>query len=276
MCAEEIPLAAATCEFCGAQFEVTSTGYCQTCHDVRDADGNGQCKVCGNQVMDLRVESKLIEESAQEPLSISPPIAQTEVTSTGKSRLPIGILAGILIFAVIGAFLWFGRNSLPVVSNLFATKTPTAKATFTPTLISTVTPTSTLTPTPTATPDPRIYNIVNRHYYLYVEQRLKWKNASDYCQKSGGYLATIQDDAENRFLYKLTYGDAWLGATDRDKEGTWVWVSGETWKYTNWDKSEPNNYKTENYLSYSEHPYFWNDRGDGYMNFVCEWESISP
>ena len=62
MCAEQIPLAAVTCEYCGAQFEVTSTGYCQNCHEVREADGNGQCKVCGNAVMDLRVESKFIEE----------------------------------------------------------------------------------------------------------------------------------------------------------------------------------------------------------------------
>jgi hypothetical protein len=50
MCAEEIPLASVTCEYCGAQFEVTSTGYCQTCHAVRDADENGQCKICGEVV----------------------------------------------------------------------------------------------------------------------------------------------------------------------------------------------------------------------------------
>jgi hypothetical protein len=56
MCAEEILLAAVTCEYCGAQFEVTSSGYCQTCHEVREADGNGKCKVCGNAVVDLHVE----------------------------------------------------------------------------------------------------------------------------------------------------------------------------------------------------------------------------
>jgi hypothetical protein len=39
MCAEEIPLAAVTCEYCRAQFEVTGSGYCQNCHQVREADG---------------------------------------------------------------------------------------------------------------------------------------------------------------------------------------------------------------------------------------------
>ena len=74
MCAEEIPLAAVTCEYCDAQFTVTSTGYCQNCHQVREADGNGQCKVCRNAVVDLRVESKLIEEPAQKSIPISQPI----------------------------------------------------------------------------------------------------------------------------------------------------------------------------------------------------------
>jgi hypothetical protein len=148
MCAEEILLAAVTCEYCGAQFEVTSSGYCQTCHEVREADGNGKCKVCGNAVVDLHVESRLIEEPVQKPLFISQPIAQTKITKTGKSRLPIGILAGILICAVIGALLCFGRNSLPVVSNLFATSTPTATQTHTPTVTPVPSPTNTPGPTP--------------------------------------------------------------------------------------------------------------------------------
>jgi len=38
MCAEEIPLAAVTCEFCGARFKVTRAGYCQSCNRVREAD----------------------------------------------------------------------------------------------------------------------------------------------------------------------------------------------------------------------------------------------
>jgi hypothetical protein len=53
MCAEEIPLAAISCEYCDAQFTVTINGYCPNCHQVRNADENGQCKVCGNAVVDL-------------------------------------------------------------------------------------------------------------------------------------------------------------------------------------------------------------------------------
>jgi hypothetical protein len=148
LCAETIPLEAVTCEFCGARFEVTRTGYCQICHDVRKADGNGQCKVCGNAVVDLRVESKIVEEPIQKPLPESQPIAQTELTKTRKSRLPISILAGILVSVAIASIIWLGRKSLPVVSSLFATSTPTA----TPTIPPTITP----VPSPTNTPEPTL------------------------------------------------------------------------------------------------------------------------
>jgi hypothetical protein len=148
MCAEQIPLAAVTCEYCGAQFKVTSTGYCQTCHDVREADGNDQCKVCGNAVVDLHVESRLIEEPIQKPIPASRPIAQIKKAKTGKSYLPIGILVGILILVFIAAIIWLGRKSLPAVSGLFVTPTPTATQTSTPTVTPVPSSTSTITPTP--------------------------------------------------------------------------------------------------------------------------------
>jgi hypothetical protein len=154
MCAEEIPLAAVTCEYCSAQFIVTSSGYCQNCHQVREADGDGQCKVCGNAVIDLRVESKLIEEPEQKPLPISQAIAQAETPKTRKSRLPISVLVSILVFAIIGAFLWSRHNSLPTFPSFLATNTSTATATLTPPSTSTATPTHMPRPTPTATPVP--------------------------------------------------------------------------------------------------------------------------
>jgi hypothetical protein len=299
MCAEEIPLAAVTCEYCGTQFKVTSTGYCQNCHQVREADGNGQCKVCGNAVVDLHVESKLIEEPAQKPLPISQPISQTEIPKTRKSLLPIGILVGILVFAVIGVFLWFGRNSLPAVPSLFATDTPTATITFTPTSTptSTTTPTATYTPrpTPTATPDKRVLNPANQHLYLYIKQRKGWHEARDYCTLQGGHLVTIQTSVENRFVYDLAkeYNievGTWLGATDEEKEGTWIWVTGENWEYRNWIQ-DPMQHHPDNragnpkvaskegadYLTFDSWDKTWQDWAENTeMYFVCEWEAASP
>ena len=280
MCAEEIPLAAVKCEYCGAQFEVTSTGYCQNCHEVRETDGDGQCKVCGNTVVDLRVESKFIEEPIQEPIPISQPFAQAEIPKPGKRHVPFGVLASGLVLVVIGSFLLFGRNSIPAVLSLFASATPTATQTFTPTVTATpsMTPTRTPSPTPTITPDLRISNPVNQHQYLYVKIEKNWHEARDYCASRGGHLVTIQDAGENKYIYQLTSGITWLGATDEVKEGTWVWVTGEPWKYRNWDKNEPNNAngKTEHFLEYSITGPIggstWNDIPNGDNSFVCEWE----
>ncbi len=154
MCAEQIPLEATACEYCGARFEVTSTGYCQNCHQIREADENGCCKVCNGEIIDRRVESRLVEESVQESLLVPKPTVGPASPKTRKSLLPFGVLAGILIFAVIDAFLWFRGGSLPAAPSLPATSTPGATRILPPTLTPTVKPTRTLRPTPTTTPVP--------------------------------------------------------------------------------------------------------------------------
>jgi hypothetical protein len=156
MCAEEIPLAAATCEYCGAQFRVTSTGYCQVCHDVREADENGQCKVCGNATVDLQVKSRFNEEPVQGTTPVSEPVGQPEIPKTRKRPIPLGVLASGLMLVAIGGFLLFGRNSIPAVGSLIASATPTATIplTATPSPTPTTLPTRTLPPTSTATPIP--------------------------------------------------------------------------------------------------------------------------
>jgi hypothetical protein len=274
---------------------VTSTGYCQNCHQVREADGNGQCKVCGNAVLDFHVESKFIEQ----PVHAQPPVSQPDIRKTGRSFLLYGILAALLLFGVIGAWLWFGRNNLPTVSGIFATITPTATTTFIPTSTSTVTPTATPThtprPTPTATPDQRVLNPANQHLYLYVRIPKTWHGAKDYCASLGGYLVTIQAPSENKFVYDLATDNTiklgtWLGATDEEKEGTWAWVTGEPWNYSNWIRESvqpqpdnkagnPSNISSSDAIRGADYLIFdfwdktwtdWSDEDNWY--FVCEWE----
>ncbi len=104
MCAEQIPLKATVCEYCGTKFEVT---------EVTVEEG--------------RVESSLIEESA------SPPVPATlPATMAAKQGTPWGWIAGglglLLILALVGGGIMLAQNGL----SLLATPTNTPRPTFTP------------------------------------------------------------------------------------------------------------------------------------------------
>jgi uncharacterized RDD family membrane protein YckC len=90
MCAETIPVVSTRCEYCGAQFSVTSSGYCQTCHEVRDADGTGRCQVCSDAVMDWQFSTTL-KQAPPQPVAPAPPepAPTGEVDATELVVLPI-------------------------------------------------------------------------------------------------------------------------------------------------------------------------------------------
>jgi|ERR1035437_6957462 hypothetical protein len=84
-------------------------------------------------------------------------------------------------------------------------------------------------------------NAANNHIY-YLLSTNTWTKAEAEAVTSGGHLVTINDAAEQAWVYS-TFGsnEVWIGLTDRDVEGTFQWVSGETSTYRNWDPGEPNN-----------------------------------
>ncbi len=95
LCAEEIQAEAKVCRFCGAKFEVTVQGYCTSCHDIRETDEDGNCRVCGREVVDRHTESKSIAEQAASPVaeavppepSISPPDYAAALAQTVRDLL---------------------------------------------------------------------------------------------------------------------------------------------------------------------------------------------
>ena len=98
------------------------------------------------------------------------------------------------------------------------------------------------------------YNTDNGHYYQMFTNAsgLTWDAASSSANTYGGYLATLTSSQENSFIVNnimsiyspvnnVPAPALYLGATDRVTEGTWAWVTGETWSFTNWQPGEPNN-----------------------------------
>ncbi|MBI1320062.1 MAG: DNRLRE domain-containing protein [Candidatus Hydrogenedens sp.] len=92
--------------------------------------------------------------------------------------------------------------------------------------------------------DAWVMNTTTGHYYR-ATTALTHAEASELAACAGGYLATVNDAAENQWLvdnFVSVYGDAFLGYNDIASEGNFVWASGETPGYENWNGGEPNNF----------------------------------
>lgn len=109
----------------------------------------------------------------------------------------------------------------------------------------------------------------NGHEYdVITAEDISWTAANAAASGMGGgwHLATITSAAENAFVAGLLPTGApdrshfWLGGSDAASEGTWTWVTGEAFGYTDWWGGEPNNAGNEDYLAMDlRGMYAWND-----------------
>lgn len=138
----------------------------------------------------------------------------------------------------------------------------------------------------------------NGHFYQVYDYNMSWTEAKALCESLGGHLVTITSQAEQNQIMALTQqcdmGQYYIGATDAETEGTWKWVTGEAFSFTNWDLAypEPNGGTDENYVTMvnkenppNKEPGEWVDcknmaRGSGFYDcsntgFICEYERPS-
>ncbi len=86
------------------------------------------------------------------------------------------------------------------------------------------------------------------HAYFFCghSDRRSWTDASAYCAMYGYELVTIDDAGEQTWVASEAQSYTsdktwWIGANDRDTEGSFVWVgSGFGISYENWNDGEPN------------------------------------
>lgn len=134
------------------------------------------------------------------------------------------------------------------------------------------------------------------HTYQIFESGLVWADAESYCESLGGHLAVITSAEEQAAIEELlaygTKNSYWIGA--ENSKGSWEWVTGEDFEYTNWASNQPDNAGRENALMIytAVNPMnragsgfgTWNDLkddctcgkeeffGTNNFGFVCEWE----
>lgn len=82
---------------------------------------------------------------------------------------------------------------------------------------------------------------LTHHCYWVTVNRADWDIIRQECVDASADLATVTSDAELSFVLPIIVRDTYLGGHDRTVEGTWQWVTGEPWSYSNWADGEPNN-----------------------------------
>jgi len=129
----------------------------------------------------------------------------------------------------------------------------------------------------------------NGHWYEFVQSAVSvcWRQARDASVDAGGHLVTITTGAESQFVTTLaaprnpndgSYGPH-IGATCEGQPwGSWYWVTGEPFAYSNWSSGEPNNAGGEQYVHLFEWQtgLRWNDFVDcgGHVrSYIVEWSA---
>lgn len=118
----------------------------------------------------------------------------------------------------------------------------------------------------------------NQHFYQRFDQPVTWSVAQKKCGGLGAHLVTVTSDAEQGFIDGEWGGNSstaptgyyWIGASDAKKEGSFQWVTGEKWSYTQWYSLGGSDYVAHD-LRYTNG---WFTRDASYTyGYICEWSA---
>ena len=109
----------------------------------------------------------------------------------------------------------------------------------------------------------------NNTYHLLTAS--SWEDAASYARSLDGFLVTVDDEAENTWLFDTfaSWGDQsrhlWTGLSDHAEEGEYRWHDGTPFLYRAWGEDQPSEGGDEDYVHIAStnmgniDPGTWND-----------------
>lgn len=118
---------------------------------------------------------------------------------------------------------------------------------------------------------------VEGHTYALIREHLAWPLAQQHCKVAGGHLATFKTAAQRDVVLKLCQEAneaVWLGASDVQEEGQWVWMTGQpvaAAELSTWSLDNQN--AAQHWLCYWKDTTNFDDAyGGERLFFLCEWD----
>uniref|UniRef100_H2LFZ0 C-type lectin domain-containing protein n=2 Tax=Oryzias latipes TaxID=8090 RepID=H2LFZ0_ORYLA len=114
--------------------------------------------------------------------------------------------------------------------------------------------------------------------YKYVATPMTWGNAELHCVSQNANLVSVHSVEEEAFVKMLIQNfdpaeaPTWIGLSDAQEEGGWLWSDGTKVDFQAWDLAQPDNQKIEN-CGHTNHGINkkWNDYPCTHTySFVCK------
>ncbi|XP_078662077.1 macrophage mannose receptor 1-like [Branchiostoma floridae x Branchiostoma belcheri] len=116
--------------------------------------------------------------------------------------------------------------------------------------------------------------------YKYFAETKTYDEAQQTCAADGAVLAMPKDSATNSFLAGMGTAGRWIGLSDAQMEGQWVFTDGQTLQsavYSNWKPGQPNNYGSGEDCGEIKIDGLWNDDACHESKpFICQLQPVPP
>lgn len=79
------------------------------------------------------------------------------------------------------------------------------------------------------------------HKYRLIETAMTWASAKATCELDGGYLLKFEtQDEDTATAFAISeQQEIWIGLSDLDQNGAYVWTDGSAVTYARWDNPPP-------------------------------------